>query len=487
MKKLVSLVLALCMLLSVVAVASAEDKVVINVWRKTFNLAQPDQDQVQKVEDAINAYIADKINVQINLTDMAGEYEDQAKLAMANNEIDLLWTASWEATIGTNDLVPANAVTDITDYLAGTPLYASMAEGQWEATKYNGRNYFIPVYKDNVEGYNFMFRKALVDQFQWDVESVKTLADIEPMLIQAKDEASIKYPYLTQKTALFYRWNIDSFDFFTADATTNFFAVDRDTNEVVNVLASEEYINFCKLMGRWGELGLIHEDDLTKVTTDTTTQSQDWAMSYWTDLPDNAEANSRYQQEVVMVPATNNYAHSTSALGSCYAVTTTDEAKIKAAIDFMGLLYTDSKLADMYTFGIEGEDFTYTQAEGQTIMHVTQTSEKYNHSMWESASATVVTPLAVEPDNKADLYIDFNGGALTSCAAGFRFDKTPVEAQYTACQALFDQYGFVLENGGVPEADVEAYIAQYQADLDAAGYQECLVEFQNQYNAWKAQ
>jgi putative aldouronate transport system substrate-binding protein len=107
--------------------------------------------------------------------------------------------------------------------------------------------------------------------------------------------------------------------------------------------------------------------------------------------------------------------------------------------------------------------------------------------MWESASATVVTPLAVEPDNKADLYVDFNGGALTSCAAGFRFDKTPVEAQYTACQALFDQYGFVLENGGVPEADVEAYIAQYQADLDAAGYQECLVEFQNQYNAWKAQ
>ncbi|MBR2925424.1 MAG: ABC transporter substrate-binding protein [Clostridia bacterium] len=487
MKKLVSLVLALCMLLSVVAVASAEEKVVINVWRKTFNLAQPDQDQVKKVEAAINEYIADKINVQIVLTDMSGEYEDQAKLAMANNEIDLLWTASWESVIGTNDLVPANAVADITDYLPGTALYASMAEGQWEATKYSGRNYFIPVYKDNVEGYNFMFRKELVDQFGWDVSSVKTLADAEPFLVQAKEEAGIKYPYLTQKTALFYRWNIDAFDFFTADASTNFFAVDRDTNEVVNVLASEEYVEFCKLMGKWGEMGLLHEDDLTKVTTDTTTQSKDWALSYWTDLPDNTEANARYGQEVVMVPATNNYAHSTSALGSCYAVTTMDETKIKACIDFMGLLYTDSKLADMYTFGIEGEDFTYTQEEGQTVVHVTQTSEKYNHSMWESASATIVTPLAVEPDNKADLYIDFNGGAITSCAAGFRFDRTPVEAEYVACQALFDQYGFVLENGGVPADAVEDYIAQYQADLDAAGFQTCLAEFQNQYNAWKAQ
>lgn len=506
MKKLVSLVLALCLLLSVMAVASAEDKVTINVWRKCFNLMQPDQDQVKKVQDAINAYIADKCNVEIVLTDIAGEYEDQAKLALANNEIDILWTASWESIIGTNDLVPANAVADITDYLPGTALYGSMAEGQWEATKYNGRNYFIPVYKDNVEGYDFMFRQELVDQFGWDISTVKTIADLEPMLIQAK-EAGIKYPWLTQKTAMFYRLNIDKFDFFTADATTNFFVVDRATEEVVNLLSTPEYAEFCKLMGKWGEMGLIHEDDWTKVTTDTTTQSKDWAVSWWTDIPVNAEANSRYGQTVALTPATSRYAHSTSALGSCYAITTKDEAKIKAAIEFLGILFTDSKVADMYTFGIEGEDFVYGKkfAVGGTefgpnlvgenieiygtyeIDHVIQSSDKYNHSMWESAHSTVVTPLYNEPDNKADLYDSFNGGAITSCAAGFRYDKTPVEAEYAACQALFEQYGFVLENGGVPADTVEEYIAQYQADLDAAGFQTVLAEFQNQYNTWKAQ
>lgn len=487
MKKLVSLVLALCMLLSVAAVASAEEKVVINVWRKLFNLASSDQAQVKKVEDAINAYIADKINVEIRLTEMAGEYPDQAKLALANGEIDLMWTASWESTIGTNDLVPANAVKDITDLLPGTALYESMSAGQWEATKYDGKNYFIPVYKDNVEGYNFMFRKVLVDQFGWDISTVKTLADLEPMLADMKS-IGLKYPYLTQKTAMFYRWYIDSFDFFTADATTNFFAVDRETNEVVNTIQTEEYKEFCKLMGSWVEKGYIHEDDYTKVTTDTTTQSQDWGVSWWTDIPVNAEANSRYGQEVVMTPATNRYAHSTSALGSCYAISAKcDDVKAKACIDFMGLLYTDTKLADMFTFGIEGEDFVYVQEEGQTIQHVKQSSDKYNHSMWESASATVVTPLDNEPDNKADLYDAFNGGALTSCAAGFRFDKKPVEAEYAACQALFEQYGFALENGAVPADDVEAYIEQYQADLDAAGYQKCLEEFTRQYNEWKAQ
>ncbi|MBR0227109.1 MAG: hypothetical protein IJQ62_02045, partial [Clostridia bacterium] len=97
MKKLVSLLLVLCMLLSVCALAHADDKVVINLTRCTFNLATPDSEQVKKVEDAINAYIADKINVQIKLTDIgSGEYTEKANLALANNEINLLWTASWE-------------------------------------------------------------------------------------------------------------------------------------------------------------------------------------------------------------------------------------------------------------------------------------------------------------------------------------------------------------------------------------------------------
>lgn len=457
------------------------EKVVINVTRATFNLATPDSAQVQKVEDAINAYIADKINVQIKLTDIgSGEYTDKANLALGNNEINLLWTASWESTIGTNDLVPKNAVYDITDLLPGTDLYNSMDAGQWEATKYNGRNYFIPVYKDNVEGYDFMFRQDLVDKYGWDLSSVKSLADIEPMLADAKAEG-LKYPFLTQKTAMFYRFYIDSFDFFTADATANWVAVDRDTNEVVDVILTDEYKEFCTLMAKWAEAGYVSEDDVTKTTTDTTTQTQDWAVSWWTDIPVNAEANSRYNQDVAMVPATDRWAHSTSALGSCYAVTANSTPEqAQACIDFMGLLYTDSKLADLYTFGIEGEDYSYDE-NGKVV----QNSEKYNHSMWESASATIVTPLYNEPDNKADLYKDFNGGANTSCAAGFRFDKSPVESQFAACQNVFEQYGFVLENGGVAVADVESTIAAYQAALDEAGYQDVLAEFQKQYNEWK--
>ena len=463
------------------AAPAADGAVTINVYRNCFNLGAVDSARTQEVQDAINAYIADKINVQIALTDVgSGEYTDKANLALNNNEINLLWTASWESTIGTKDLYAANAVYDLTDLHPGSALYESMDANQWEASKYGGKNYFIPVYKDNVEGYDFMFRQDLIDKFGWDITTVKSLADLKPMLEDAKNDG-LKYPLLLQKTAMFYRWYIDSFDFFTGDATSNWVAVDRKSNAVVDTVLTPEYAEFCKLMAEYADAGYISEDEVNKVTTDTTTQTQDWAISWWTDLPNNDEADGRYSQDVTMQPAGNRYLHTDSMLGSCYCVTANSTPEqAQACVDFVGLLYTDKTLADMYTYGIEGKDFNYT-AEGY-VEKVADAS--YNHSMWESASATVVSPESTSPYT-AQMYIDFNSSALISCANGFQFDKTPVEAQYTACQAIFDEFGFPLETGGIASSDVDATIEAYQAALDEAGYQDVLAEFQAQYDAWK--
>lgn len=474
---------------------AADGTVTINITRACFNLTNgPDVAQLDKVEAAINDYLKEKgKKINVNITEYSsGEYTEKANAALANKEINLLWTAAWEQTIGTNDLYANNSVYDLTDIVKDTDLYKSMDEGQWEASKYNGKIYFVPVYKDNVEGYDLIARKAVADKYGWNLSKVKTLKDIEPMLEDCKQEG-LKYPMLTQKTAMFFRWYIDDFDFFMGDAAANWVAVDRATNSVVNTIQTPQYKEFCTLMGEWGQKGYIHADDPQKLTTDTTTQSQDWGLTWWTDIPVNDEAASRYKQEVVWTSVTDRWAHSTSALGSCYCVTkNSSEAQAKACVEFLGLLYTDSKLADLFTFGIEGEDYK-RDANGQVVQveyaedgeTVIWQSDKYNHSMWESANATVVTPLNNEPANKGELYKAFNGGAKTSCAAGFRFDQKPVEAEVTACKNVFNEYGFGLENGNVAPSEVEAKIAAYQKALDDAGYQKVLEEFQKQYDEWK--
>ena len=49
---------------------TADGKVKINVTRASFNLASPDSAEVTAIQNAINDYIADKINVEISLTDI---------------------------------------------------------------------------------------------------------------------------------------------------------------------------------------------------------------------------------------------------------------------------------------------------------------------------------------------------------------------------------------------------------------------------------
>ncbi len=450
----------------------------ISVYRDCFNIGTPDSNQVKKVQDAINAYIGDKINVQIQLTDIANsEYKDKANLALANNEIDLLWTANWIETIRTNDLVKQGAVYDLTEKLPNYDIYTAIPEWVWGSSAFNGKNYFIPCYKESAEGYNLMFRKDLMDKFSWDLSTVKTLKDIEPMLEDVKSEG-LKYPYLTQKTAMFFRYYLNKFDFFTQDS---FIAVDKDQDAVVNTIITPEYAEFASLMGDWAAKGYLSEDDLTKTTTDTTIQTKDWGISWWTDVPNNDEADTRYKQEVEMVKVTENWKQSNGTLGSTYAIASTcTDAEVDACLKFLGLLYTDTTLADLYTFGIEGED--YTRENGK----IKKTDAGlYNHSAWESTSVIPLSLEVNEPDNKVELYTAFNEGSQSSIANGFRFDKSNVDAKFAACIQVFNEFGFALENGGYKPEDVPAAIEAYQKALDDAGYQDVLKDAQAQYEEWK--
>ena len=178
--------------------ADSSDKVEINIYHCTFNIASADSAEVSAIEDAINDYIADKINVKIKLTDLGqGEYEDKCNLAIANGEANLFWTASWMGSMSTDNLVSGKAAYDLSELLPGTDLYNSIPEAVWESSRYNGKDYFIPCYKESSEGYDLVYPTEKALKYGWDLSSVKKLEDLEPMLEQLKQDG-VKYPLLLQ-------------------------------------------------------------------------------------------------------------------------------------------------------------------------------------------------------------------------------------------------------------------------------------------------
>lgn len=455
------------------------DAVKISLWRPQFLLSTVDDAQVKKVEDAINAYIADKINVEISITEIPrSEYIDKANLAIANNEMTMLWTCNWFTTIMTDDLVRQNALYDLTDIIEGSTLYDTMPEGIWQSSRYDGRDYFVPCYKESAEGNDIVYATELAEKYNWDLSGVKTLRDLTPFLEDLRQD-NVLYPITWQNRSVFYKFNMDYFDFITGNDSA--VVVDRATDTVINVLETEQYREWITLMSEWAEAGYLKEDEVTKTVPATVVNEDTWGFTYWTDVPINDEASSRYGRPMSFIPMTEAWASSGTTLGSCYCVTknsTPEEAK--ACVDFLGLLYTDNYLADLFTFGIEGEDFHYENGA------VVNDGESYRHSAWESASVVAITPLQGEPENKIDLYVQFNDNANVSSAAGFRFDSSEVQAEIAACNSIYEQYGYVLQNGGYRKDQIDSTLAEFQTALDNAGFQKILTEASTQYEAWKA-
>ena len=129
MKRLISIMITLAILMGSVCIAGAEAPVTINITRAVFNLQDSDPAQVQKVEDAINAYIADKINVRVHISEISSNgYGAKVDSLWNEGKIHLFWTASWEDVIGANALVSQGRAYDISGLIRGTRLYSSISE-----------------------------------------------------------------------------------------------------------------------------------------------------------------------------------------------------------------------------------------------------------------------------------------------------------------------------------------------------------------------
>ena len=498
MKKLVSLVLALCLVLSIVSFASAEGTTTIRVYRNSY-MGALDEGAIAKVQDAIIARLAELgSNVAVEIHEfLDGEYSDKVNNALIAQEADLIWTANWKQTIGCNELYASKGAYDLSALLPGTILWDSMPAWYWEAARYDGKDYYVPVYKEGAEGYMIKVLESnaeasgfapadFVADIEGQADTYARLKALEPYMQKALD-AGIKYPIAMAGTAMFYRFYLDKYDF-VDNALGAILGVDQSSNELINTLQTEDFKAYCTMMAEWGEKGYVNVDDeIGGVTSSGTTQTQDWLFCWWTAVPNNKESEGRDGgQAESFAKVTENWGRSTTTLGSCYAVSASvSEDVAKACVEFLGYLFTDKAVADLYTYGIEGED--YIIEDGKINYNADGITKLYHHDAWCSTSVKPLTLTVDEPDNKVEMYDTFNNAASGTVASGFRPDHTAVEAQYTALIGVIDEFGKALELGAYGVDGVEGAIADYQAALDAAGYQEVLAEFQAQYDAWKAQ
>jgi putative aldouronate transport system substrate-binding protein len=147
------------------------------------------------------------------------------------------------------------------------------------------------------------------------------------------------------------------------------------------------------------------------------------------------------------------------------------------------MLYTDKRIVNLLTFGIEGRDYvtrpngTITYPEGVTAQTVPYHMVEFVYGnqflmhIWEG-----------NPPDLRQQALKENQTAPVSATMGFLFNPAQVQNELSAVTNLLNQYRPPLETGTV---DPETELPKFLKALDDAGAQKIINETQKQLDAWR--
>ena len=478
MKKVLALVLALVLCLGVGAVstASAEDAPYEIVWKR---YGTADQTGVAAVQEQVNKWLADN---GYNFTvDMSGTYDaNTIQIQMAAKEhIDIFWS---NASDTTNTLLAGNFLYDIGGiYKDYEGLYNSIPENIWGSLLRNdGKSlYQIPCYKEAGLANAIVVKKSDAEKFGWDEiikndpERIWSYADLKPYLEEAAETGEYTYPlYLGGQIQCNGSREYPLMD--KLAAITDFLAIDLegDTTKAVKATDIPAYQDLVKTMVEYNEAGYISEEFITG----TYTSENPWLFMMETLTPDfQNNMDNRYtkwdENGVYYLTMSDVYLTSTSALGSAYSIASYTE-NIDACMKFLDVLYSNTELADLCLYGIEGTN--YTRNEDGTVTKIADSGYKFD--TWATSNVMTVSLESSDSADKKEQYAAFNASAKDSVLMGFVFDRTKVDAEYQACNAVKTEYQKLVEMGFMGEDGLQ----EYSDALDGAGVQVVLDELNAQ-------
>lgn len=507
MKKLVSMLLALVMVLSMmtfVSFASAEDYVKLT-WVQGTSPAPKANDAVL---EELNKIVRERIGAEINILYMDN---DEVNTSIKSGEVyDMYFTCSWYNNFNRNvaDGIFANLYKDGGNKIKewAPKLWESMPESVWELACSSGENiedglYAIPVYKD-IAPENFIVYDAQVAA-DAGIEVPAAIASWDELTpyVEALGKAMKENPELGQ-----YPVNVggapagveSSFDFIDREPLIGVIFGD---DKVVSVFDDEAVVNRYRTMHKWYQMGLVNPDAPT--ATENSIDGKLHHISFVQAWDDYDYTPSRGFW-VKMTRYAGPFLNTDGVQGSMNAFSVTledDPVKFEKAVKFQELVNTDKEIRDILAFGIPGVHFNYREVtdengnvKGQVVVRTQE--GKDNYSPWRFSQAnyainsieaseqtldgTFPPPVLEQWDN----YFANVANAPVSKISGFTFDPAPVERQITEIKVIKAEYFANIQCGVVDPDDPEVGIPAMRAKMDAAGYQEVIAEAQRQLDAF---
>lgn len=438
----------------------------------------------QLVEDEINKLTLPKINVKVKLMPIPlGSWNQQVNLMLSSGEkLDLLTLQSslFSGHVAKGQII---AFDDLLEK-DGQGIKQAMAPEFLKAGSVNGKLYGIPSVRDLASGTGLLIRKDYIEKYKIDTSKVKTLDDVESMILKPiKEQEPNLVPLVPHNATNSHVYMMSENDVLGGDD----FGVLPDRGKdlkVVNWFETPKYAGMLKKMRSWYNAGYIMKDAPTNKESVNSLIKADKGIAFFSPTKPGIEnqTSTAVGYPMVSIELIKPFTTTSKLQTLQWGIAANSKVPDKA-MQFLNLMYTDKDIINLLDWGIEGKHYIKT-ADGHIDFPqgVDAKSSGYNLNLgWIFGNQFLSHIWAGDSLDLWKQIDDFNKTAEKSKALGFTFDGSNVKTEKAALTSVTDQYKLALEYGLL---DSEKALPEFISKLKAAGIDKYIAEKQKQLDEW---
>lgn len=446
----------------------------------------PDQAELDRVMAAINEITLEELNMTLKLEPLPfSVYLEQVPLELSSgSKLDLLTTVQASAPSYVNsgyllDLEPLleEYGPDIVDTYVNEELA--------KVCTVSGTLYGFPVHKEVSQQQTIFFRTDILEKHNIDVSNIKTIADIDAIYEQVAALEPGMWMVAPEVGGNIKTAALDNI----GGSKTTVAIIDPATNtEVVNLVESDAFREWCEYAHKWYEKGWINSGVASDTESYYSYIASGQAFSFFSDyghpLSENDQEANCSGTDLTMVTFGAPFSTTNTSAVFSYSIPAGSEQPEKA-MQMLNFIMTDSRIMNLINWGEEDVDYVVND-EGMLTFPEGKDSQSVGYHLnagWILPNQFVCTPWETQGADVYEKVIAYNESTTISKALGFTFDPAEVSDIVAAVSNVYDKYYKALQTGAV---DPDEYIPIYVQELKDAGIDELIAEVQAQLDAWMA-
>lgn len=444
------------------------------------------QDDVHSVEEKINEYLKDKLNVTVKINCLSGGQYTQKLGAMinANEYFDLCFAARWCLDYVGNSR--KGAFVQLDDYLDTylKDIANEYGKENLEYAKIDGKLCALPVYKEMVQQWGWVYRKDIADKYNIDMSKYKSFEELEPVIKMLKEkEPDLKYPLdWSSDTAPGPLATVDmvqSDTYLAKEGTPN-------AGKCINYFATDEYKKACETARDFYNKGYVRPDVLT--ATDQLQRMKEgktFCMLYALKPGKAKEMFKDSAYEFDQAEVSKAQVDYLAGTGSMQAISASSKNPVRV-MRFLNLLNTDRYLKNLVIHGIEGKH--YNRIDDKTVEPIKGSGYDLYSSSWMIGNVFIDDLLPTEDPDKLTKLKEFNDSVkpgeldkdiLTFCMP----ENNKRDILKTNINTAASKYKKQLAVGAV---DTEPTLSNMLSELEKVGLNDYLTEIEKEFNEYRA-